>query len=304
MNVLVPITITDAMLHSCSIAEPDTGEQLWVSGATYSQGDVVIRTNTHRKYERVTGGAGTTPPEEAGIAVWLDIGPTNRWSIFDGEVSTQSIGDSPLTYVLRPGFFNGLDFYGLEGEAMTVVVKDAPGGAVIFNWSEPLIEPVPDWYEWLFSLIVGRTKASFSDILPYPDAELTITITGGAKVKGGLVAIGDRRPFIDAEDWGGVLGGASAEPISNSYIKTEFDGTTRIVRRRSATDLRLTIAMPRERADQALALLQEVLDVPCSFTVDSRSGSQGLRAFGLGSGSVSYDSFNTATLTLTVKGLV
>lgn len=304
MNVLVPLTITDAMLHSCSIPEPDTGEQVWVSGATYAEGDVVIRTNTHRKYLRVTAGAGTTPPEEASFTVWVDQGPTNRWASFDGEISTQSVGASPLTYVLRPGFFNAIIFYGLEGEAMSVVVRDAPGGDIIFEWDEPLIEPVADWYEWLFAPIEGRTKALFTGILPYPDAEVTITITSGASARVGLIAIGDLRPFIDADSWGGVLGGATVEPISNSYIKTELDGTVRINRRRSATDLRVTVAMPRDRADAAVALLQEVLDVPCAFVADSTGRTQGLNAFGLGSGSVSYDSFNTATLTLTVKGLV
>lgn len=304
MNVLVPIAITDAMLHSCSIAEPDTGEQVWVSGATYAEGDVVIRTNTHRKYERITAGAGTTPPEEAPDNIWFDIGPTNRWAAFDGEVSTQSVGASPLVYVLRPGFFNAVTFYGLQGEAMNVTVKDEPGGNVIFEWDEPLIEPVPDWYEWLFSPIQERTKAFFTGILPYPNAEVTITITSGGAAKVGLIAVGDLRPFIDPSVWGGVLGGASVEPVSNSYIKTELDGTTRIKRRRSATDLRVTVAMPRDRADAAVALLQEILDVPCAFVANTTGSNQGLSAFGLGSGTVSYDSYSTATLNLNVKGLV
>lgn len=303
MKMLVPISITDAMLTSSTVPEPDTGETVWVSGTTYAIGDEVIRTNTHRVYIRKTAGAGTMPPEEDD-ANWTDLKPTNRWATFDGEISTQSIGDSPLTMVIRPGFFNAMALYGLEGESLTATVKDAPGGTEIFTWEEPLIEPVPDWYEWLFSPIKSRSKVVLKNILPYPDAEVTITITSGAKSKCGLIAIGDLRPVIGSAEWGGTVGGAKAEPVSFSYIKTEFDGTTRIVRRRSATDMTASVAMPRSVADYALSSLQEVLDVPCAWIATDAPGYQGLNVFGLGTGSLSYDSFGQATLNITVKGLV
>ena len=62
--------------------------------------------------------------------------------------------------------------------------------------------------------------------------------------------------------------------------------------------------MPRAAADYALASVQEVLDVPCAVIAATSSGFQGLNNFGLVSGSLSYDSFNAATLTISVKGLV
>lgn len=303
MNLLVPIDIIDVMVISSTIAEPDAGETAWVSGATYAVGDKAIRTSTHRVYKRAVAGAGATPPEDD-TDNWTDFAPTNKWAAFDTEVSTQSIGASPLTYVLQPGFFNALSMYGLEGEDLTVTVKDEPGGATIYSWTEPLIEPVPDWYEWLFSPIQARSKVVLDGILPYPEAELTITITSGANAKCGMLNIGDLRPLIGGAEWGGTLAGAKAEPVSFSYIKTELDGTTRIVRRRSATDMTATVAMPRNVADYALASVQEVLDIPCSWIATDRPGYQGLNVFGLGSGSLSYDSPNTATLNINVKGLV
>ena len=38
MNILVPLTITEALLADCNIAEPAAGELEWVSGAAYALG--------------------------------------------------------------------------------------------------------------------------------------------------------------------------------------------------------------------------------------------------------------------------
>lgn len=304
MRVLIPNELTTPMLHSSSIAEPDAsaGEVAWVSGTTYALGAQVVRANTHRVYERIIAGAGTKPPEEDATN-WLDAKPTNRWAAFDTEISTQSAATGSLSYVMRPGFFNALAMYGLEGESITITVRDEPGGSVIFTHSEPLIEESPDWYEWLFSPIKPKSKLVLKDILPHADAELSIFINSGGSAKAGLIAIGDLRALIGDASWGGTLAGAQAKPVDYSYIKTEFDGTTRIKRRRNATDMTASIAMPRASADYALASIQEVLSVPCAWIASPLPGFAGLNVFGLGSGDLSYEN-ETATLQLTVKGLV
>ena len=51
MNILVPLTITDALLADCNIAEPAVGELEWLSGAAYALGERRIRKTTHRLYE-------------------------------------------------------------------------------------------------------------------------------------------------------------------------------------------------------------------------------------------------------------
>ena len=58
-------------------------------------------------YECVqTPNKGNTPG--AAPLYWALAGPTNRWAMFDSEVSTQTIGDSPLRVVVRPGLINSL----------------------------------------------------------------------------------------------------------------------------------------------------------------------------------------------------
>lgn len=305
-NVLVPLTITDDMLVSSTISEPAASETAWVSGGTYAVDDLRIRGTTHRVYRCVTAHTGVTTPPEDDTTNWQDYRPTLKWAAFDSTVSTQSSSTTTMTYVLQPGFFNAIAFYGLDGADIAVTVKDEPGGSTIYSYAGSLQEPPPDWYEWLFSPIRQLRKLVLRDIVPYPDAELTITITAGAgeAVGVGMICVGDMRALISDAPWGGVEQGATAEPVDFSYIKTEFDGTTTIERRRNATDMRIKVVMPRTYADYALSTIQEVLSVPAAWIATDVTGYDGLNVFGLGSGSMSYDSFNHAILNIYVKGLV
>ena len=147
------------------------------------------------------------------------------------------------------------------------------------------------------------SKIILTNIPIRPTAELTITLTG-ATVEVGMINLGDYKSLVGSGEWGGTQYGASAEPVSYSYIKTNADGTTTIVRRNAATSMRASIILPRDQADYALACVQDVLDVPVSWVATDANGFTGLNVFGLGSGSLSYDSFNIATLDLSVKGMI
>ena len=310
MNIIVPVPITSAMIGAgTTVAEPASGETAWTD-TTYSVGTRSIRTQTHRVYECVSAiGAATGTPPEDDAAHWLDAGPTQRWAPFDHYVSTAATDTTSMTYVLTPGFFNAASLYGLTGTGIVVEVKDAPGGTVIYRYPQtgtaPLTEPSIGWYSYFFGKRRAISKLVLTGIPIRPNAELSITVTAasGASVGIGMINVGDYRPLIGDAIWGGTLNGATAEPMTYSYIDTDDYGNTTIVRRHSATNLRLQVAMPRQYADAALASVQEVLDVPVSWVATDCKGFDGLNVFGLGSGSLSY-TFATAEFDITVKGLI
>lgn len=309
MNVLVPLTVTDAMLSSATIAEPAAGEAAWSSATAYTVGQRAILVATHRIYECLVAHTNAIPSANllGPTPKWLDVGPTSRWAAFDGLNNTTSSNTTSMSYVLRPGFFNAIALYGLTGATYTVTLKDAPGGTVVDTRTGSLIEPVPDWYEWLFSPIQQLSKLVLSGFVPYPDPELTITIAAAASaaVGVGILAIGDLQPLIGGgAEFGGSEFGANAQPVSYSYIKTDDYGVTKIVRRHSATDMTVRVLMPRSYADSALAIVQDVLDVPACWIATDAAGFTGLNVYGLGSGTMSYDSPAHATLNLNVKGFV
>ncbi|MDD0814290.1 hypothetical protein PSQ39_06570 [Curvibacter sp. HBC28] len=303
MNILIPLQITDSMLASCTVAEPAAGETAWAAG-TFAIGDRRIRTSTHRIYECVAAVSGSTPPENDPTH-WLDAGPTARWAAMDTYISTQTTATTSVSFVLRPGFFDAVALYGLTGTTLQITLKDAPGGTVVKSATVLLEEDPLDWWDWAFGPRRALTKFFLKGLTPYADPELTITVSSGTgePVGIGMIVVGSLTPMVDSSTWGGTQQGASASPQTFSYIKVDEFGNTSIVKRRAATDMQFKVAMPRERADYALALVQRVLDVPAAWIATDATGYQGLNVFGLGSGSMSYDSFGMATFSGSVKGM-
>lgn len=307
MKILVPITLTDAMLSSSTIAEPAAGEAAWNAATSYTVGQRCILASTHRVYENLIAGVNATSPDQALTGAtprWLDYGPTLRWAAFDGVVNTPSTATTSFTYVLLPGFFNAIAFYGMDGATITVSIKNAPGGSVFYTYSGSLLEPPVDYYDYYFGVIRGLSKLVLSGILLYANPEVTITVTGVGTVEAGMIALGDLRPLISEGGIGGTQQGASAEPFTYSYINTDAFGRTSIVRRHSATNMRASVVLPKTDADAALATVQSVLDVPAAWIATDAEGYAGLNVFGLGSGSLGYEGPNHATLNITVKGFI
>jgi hypothetical protein len=309
MNVLVPIKITDGAAGTVNmigagttLAEDTTAA--WTSG-TYAVGDFRHVVATHRVYRCAVAGSRTISPE-LDPTNWVDTRPTNRWAPFDIYTSTAATGTTSFTYVLSPGYFNAVALYGLTGASYSLTVKDAPGGTTIYTRTGFLTSDPIDWYEYLFISPAVSKQLIFTGIPIRPTAELTLTISAAASAAVGLgmLAVGDFRSLAGTGDWGGPLAGASAEPVTYSYIKTADDGTVTIVKRRAATNLRVNVAMPRMEADAVLQSIQDVLDTPAAWITTDRAGYAGLSTFGIASASMNYDSFDVANLSITVKGLI
>jgi hypothetical protein len=309
MNIIIPTPVTDAMIGAgTSIAEPSAAETAWASATAYAVGDVRIRATTHRKYKcAVAHTSAAAPAPEDDPTRWLDIGPTDRWAPFDRYTNTRASTVTGLTYVLNPGYVNALALYGLIGAQYSITIKDAPAGGTIYSKTGFLTQDPHGWYEYLFVAQPAVDKLVLQNLPIRPTAEITITITAatGQPVGIGMIVVGDFVPLVgDTAEWGGVQYGATAEPVTYSYINTDEYGTTTIVRRHAATNMRCTVAMPRQFADAALQRLQSVLDQPVACIATTSQGYDGLNVFGLISTSpVSYDSFNIASIDITVKGL-
>lgn len=305
MFMLSPIPIVDSMvLAGTSVLEPAGGEVAWVASATYTLGARRVRSTTHRVYECVQAHSGRATVPEADPAYWLDVGPTQRWAPFDAYVSTAAATATSLVYELQPGYFNACAIYGLVGSSLTVSVLDGPGGEAIYSTEMALYADPAGWYEYLFLPAIPREKVVLTGFPLRPGAVLRIEVAG-AQVAVGLIAVGDYRSiFGDVSEPAGVMWGASVEPVTYSYIKTNDDGTTRIVRRSSATGLRCNVHLPLASANYALSSVRAVLDVPVAWIGPNVAGLEGLNVFGLGSGSLVYDGPRHATLSLSVKGLI
>ena len=194
-SVIVPVAITDAMLVSCTTAEPATGETLWNAATSYTVGQVAARTTTHHLYENLIAGVNATLPENATTGAtprWLDLGATNRWSQFDQKIGTVTTSTTNLTTVLLPGSAEGLALLDLIGTTATVSVKSATAGSVVYTRTIDLdgsiVESV---YDWMFGERIQKRNVILTD-LPgqYPSMELTVTVSSTSGAAIGVLAVG------------------------------------------------------------------------------------------------------------------
>lgn len=303
LSVLAPVAVDSTILTSSTVLENDY--PAWNNGTSYTAGTFCISTVTHRVYQCVTAHSGKDPTDannQAGAVVyWLDYGPTNRWAMFDGEVSTQTVAASPLIVVLRPGSFSGLYAAGLDAGQIDIVIKDAPGGNVVFFYSGHLEGSQPDDYDgYFFDRFKPLTDFLASDIEQYNSGELTFTLSnaGGGTVKCGYLGVGDLRSL------GRTQYGAKAKPKTYSYIKTDDFGRTSIVRRKTAMDMTASAILENSEANTVTDLIRSLLDVPAVWIASGLTEYGFLRVFGLGSGEITAASPGYCELSLSVQGLI
>ena len=210
-------------------------------GHNHALGARVIVVATHRIYE--SGQAGNLGKDPTDIVNrtgtppwWIEVSPTNKWEMFDGLIKTATTVATPLTVVLRPGFIDGMYFSGLVGENIDISIKDVPGGTVVYAHSETLENSQPpDYWEYFFMPFRQQDDLFLPDIPPYSNMEITVTISStSGNVSCGFMSVGDIRMLGTTEF------DAEAQPKTYSYIGDDNYGNTKIIRRPSAKNMRLT----------------------------------------------------------------
>lgn len=300
--VLAAVQITPAMLTSSTATEADYPE--WTPGATFASGAFCISSATHRVYQsQLDNNTGKDPTnslnQTSPNVSWLDYGPTNRWAMFDKKVSTQTAVAASLTVVLRPGAITDAYLAGLDADSVSFVVKDQPGGNVVFSYTGNLEGSMPgDYDEYFFDPFAPLTDLVLTGISQFANCEVTLTLTKtGGTVKCGVLALGAIRVL------GRMRPDADAEPGSYAYIDKDRWGNTTIVDGATFTNLDVqAVTETREQGRVAQVLVTSLLGTPSFYFCSTRPDTAGLRAFGLGSGKFSYRG-ERCTISLSVKGI-
>ncbi len=202
LQLLQPIAITDAVLTSSSVAEDDAIE--WTAAGGYALGQRVIRRSTHRVWESlIERNVGHDPATTTGA--WLDVGPTNRWAMFDQALGSVTTDEAPIVVTLRPGpSASGLAI--LDCNAASVRVQ-APG------------------YDRTVAPTGGSGAALFLDLSLAAGASITVTLTpfGEAATR---VVWDDGFAWDDSSTWQDTVAGtATVEPPSWADAEAVSDAT-------------------------------------------------------------------------------
>ena len=304
-QVLAPITITDAMVTACAVAEPDTTlavpEAVWNAATSYAIGDEVIRTGTHRVYTALAAGVDAGLPE-ATPTRWYDTRPTNKWSAFDLYRSTAIRKNGTLTMTVKPGIITGMSFFGLVGDSIRIVCKNATSLTTYYDVTTSLSLYLSGDLEWEFWFGTPAQQDSMRVTGLYPqDAQVEITltastVTGWAQI--GIWALGN------FNDIGLPEKGFKASPVDYSRINVDSTtGEVSIQRGLAAKNLSGECVMLTAEEGQAVCdVVYQLLGVPCAWVITTAAGYDYLSTFGLGSADITAG--DLPTLSLTVRGII
>ena len=305
MRVLIPFAVLDANLISTSIAENDFA--VWDSATSYSVGDKVISTVTHRIYEALQASTAVDPTTDvADPPYWLNIGATNRWKAFDKTISDPvTVANGVTSIVYELGAFgipsNSVTLFGLKGRVASVVVDDATDGEV-YNREISLIDNalVNDWFSYFFQPARVKTEAIFESIPPYANADYTIKVedTSSEEPELGQIVLGQEYTL-------GTTGYGTSVSIED-FSRKERDafGNAIIVERPFAKLIDFDFTVNTNEARRAAILLETVRAVPAVYYSGPDTEKYGTTVYGFfRNWSINLDGPNISNVTLEVEGL-
>lgn len=244
MKIVPPLTIatgtpgSGTILTTTNVLEDDA--TLWSAG-TIALGQQ--RIYNHRLYEVIANPSTTDQPDigaAKGTPTWLDLGPTNRWKMFDGSVGSQTTRTGTIVVTLTPGqVFNGIALFKMAGTTLTVTVTDPTDGLVYSN-TIPLQDntAIVDWYSYFFEPIEQLEDVALLDLPNYGSAVLSVTIDAGVgTAKCGELLVGRQR-MIGETVYGSGVG------IQDYSVKSEdgfggYEITERAFAKRADFDVRI-----------------------------------------------------------------
>jgi hypothetical protein len=299
MIVVPPLVITDAMITTDAVAEPNAPAN-YAGGTTYALGNQVTDTNGlayqslqaanigntpsvsplfwqpigykeilynpattyglssiaspvytysgHRVYQSIqAANTGNTPISSP--LWWTDVGPTNKYGMFDLLRNTATVTASPLTVVLTPGV--RIDTVGLVGiVADSVTVSVTSGGVTVYNQTQTLLITsfIGNWYQYCFAAFKQDSAALFQNIPPVTNGIVTITLSRGAgNVSLGSVVMGTAI----------YLGGSQTSAVDSasnySTISRDTYGNSQLVQRRSVPQTTQTTWLPSNQVQNVRA---------------------------------------------------
>lgn len=255
LRLIRPIAITDAILTS-NIAE--TGSE-YASNATYAAGDVVIATADdgfkHSYESLVDANVGNALTDETR---WLDLGPTNRWAMFDDVVGTTTTGAAGIDVSIAvSGRVDGLALFNLDATSVQVTMTTSAG--TVYNETFDLLSDtfITDWFAYFSEEVTYSTELVLTELPLYGDPVVRVQIANTLDVSScGLFKLGFGR------DIGAPLYGASSGIADFSRKETDEFGNTRLIERSYAKRSRFEIVTDSNQVDAIYDLLASFRATP------------------------------------------
>ena len=262
LSVVQPIGITDAMLISTDVPENDYSA--WSSGTTYTVSERVIVASTHKVYESVQGSNINNDPLTS-PTWWIEVSPTNRWKVFDLSNGSKTVtsGTTPpkISYSIKPGqAVTALAVLGVENSTSLQITMTDPVYGQVYNKTVSFspVQPASTWWSWFFGQRATPTQEIALDLPTYPNATVSIVLSGGAALAVGAILMGQQMRFGL-----GISQGARVGIQDYSRKETNEFGDTVLVQRSFARRASFDMIIEKAEVDPFQNFLAAVRAVPC-----------------------------------------
>jgi hypothetical protein len=231
MQIIRPVDITDGKLITSNVPEFDYSA--WDAATAYAIGDRVqyVAAGIHNIYEAVATSTGEDPYYgTADPAKWALVASTNKWRLFDGGVSTQTVNPATIDVTVAPGEpIDSIALINTDATSVAITITDPTAGVVYDTTSSPtsLVDPmgIDDWYAYFYEPTGRRSDTIISNLPRYQGATIRVLISSPDYAKCGELVLGRSREIGNAQ-YGASVG------IQDYSVKTVNDwGDYTIVQR-------------------------------------------------------------------------
>lgn len=259
MKVTPPLKI-DGRLTSSSAAEPGPGEVAWNPATAYSVGQKVYLAANHTRYERLVAGTTAASPD-TDLTNWADIGPTNRFGMFDLLRNTGTVSASPFTVVITPGQrVDALGLVGLVADSVTVEVHN--GAELVYSRTINLsTRATGSWKDYFHRPFSFRSAIALFDLPLFVTSVITVTVTRatGDVTVGGLI-------FGTSVYLGNTEYSAESDALNFSVVERDAFGNSRLIPRRTVPKTSQQLNCAKPLVNRVIKAREELNAVPALWS--------------------------------------
>lgn len=266
--IVPPLAIADAMVDPATTV-PEDSSPAWSAEATYSV-DQRAHVN-HVVYQSAQNGNLNNPPATSSDW-WVKVGPTNRWALFDGSRSTQTLMPNSGSYTLKPvGAMTVLAVLNAKGcirVRVRVSHPSQPGPLYDRTISMASVPTTPGIWAWFFGERRAPEVLVLLDLPGIPGCTIVVDFTGTTAQAVGVLLLGQPRRV-------GIGVKAGVRVGIDDYSKKEPDdwGQTVLVQGNYVKRCSLDVPVEADKVEGVINLLTSRRGLPTLYIGSSKRGS-------------------------------
>jgi hypothetical protein len=301
-TVIIPKQITESNLASSNIAEPQADAPLYSASTTYSIGSrVSITTGVHKVYESLAGSnIGNYPPTDSLTSTphWVEVGPTNRWAMFDSSGGTITSNNNSIQFTFTSDRVTSMAFIDVVCSYITITASNV-SGQYYYERLDIIDRAIIDsWYEYFTVEQFNSTLLITLKIPAVPGSTYSVEIsqTGGVAKLGNFV-------YGESSDLGLTQYNPTASNIDYSKKEVDAYGKASLIERPFSKKMDVRLYVESYKVDSVVQRLNNLRATPCLW-IGSKDAYESLSIYGFYrdySMDIAYPTYSV--LSLQIEGL-